>query len=207
MKKILRDIFIQLITVAVGVYLGIVASDWKQDKSDVADQREFLDKLSLEIENNRIELEGALAYHQTIIKDVNNAYSLSEDTLQSNFSEMGSWRLLPGWRGADRPAFQQSVYQSGIIKNTFADLDFDMISRIEETYNFQKEYYTYYQLLVFDPFIGVQTVALSEERELKTETMLNSLDGFNDLVQVDSKLLEHYTNTLDSIASYSQSSN
>ncbi|MEM9831218.1 MAG: hypothetical protein AAF944_11315 [Bacteroidota bacterium] len=123
MKIILRDIFIQLVTVAIGVYLGIVASDWKQDKSDLADQQEFLEKLSLEIVDNKNELERASTYHQMIIKAVDNAYLLSEDTLQAGFFASGGWqRLLPGWKRAERPVFEQSVYESGIIKNTFADL-------------------------------------------------------------------------------------
>lgn len=147
-----------------------------------------------------------MVYHQTIDEAVDKAYLLPEDTLQAGFYESGGWRLLPGWYGAEQPVFEQSVYQSGIIKNTFADLDFDIISRIEQTYNFQEEYNTYYNFLIYDPFFEVQKVALSEGQELKTETMLNSLEGFSDLINIDSRLIKHYTSTLDSIASYAQSS-
>jgi hypothetical protein len=43
----------QLIPVAVGVYLGIVASDWNTERKQKATQKEFLNNLYLEMLSNK----------------------------------------------------------------------------------------------------------------------------------------------------------
>lgn len=65
-KNYVLQMLNQFIPIVLGVYVGILASNWNSNRVRIAEQKEFLNNLDLEIQSNRSKLEEALSYRQTI---------------------------------------------------------------------------------------------------------------------------------------------
>ena len=195
MKKYAIEAVLQLITVAVGVFLGVVASDWREERNQRAQQEEFLANLYQEISANRKKMEGTLAYHTMIIETSDRQLKeLSQDILEKGFFEAGQWNLIPGWRGIENPILESAVYESGIIRNTFSDLDFTLISRVAQVYNFQKEYRNWYQMLIYD-----QMTETLKKDDATTSEVLSMISDWSDITNIDRGMLDLYDSAMVNI--------
>lgn len=85
-KNYLLQMLNQFIPVALGVYLGIVLSNWNVESVQLAEQKEFVNNLYLEIQANKIKLEEASSYRQTIFLSAKKVrQELDQKIMQANF--------------------------------------------------------------------------------------------------------------------------
>ena len=140
-------------------------------------------------------MEGTLAYHTMIIETSDRQLKeLSQDTLKKGFIEAGRWNLIPGWKGIENPILESAVYESGIIRNTFSDLDFTLISRVAQVYNFQKEYRNWYQMLIYD-----QVTETLKKDDATTAEVLNMISDWSDITNIDRGMLDLYDSAMVNI--------
>ena len=180
----------QFIPVILGVYLGIVASNWNESRVKRAEQQEFISNLRQELEANKSKIESTLTYRQSILSESRQlASNLSSDILDTNFWSTGGFSLIPGWQGANIPTLERSVYQTGLATNLMTGLKFDVINTIARTYNYQDSYNSIAQKLVLDKIINL-------EDEIKTRQVLNKFEAWYDVVITEEALMEQYNNAL-----------
>jgi hypothetical protein len=183
--KHLLIMFGQLIPVAVGVYLGIVASDWNTERKQRAAQKEFLNNIQLELLSNKLKLEKSVLYHASIVATADSLQKvLSPEVLNQRFWSAGGWKLIENWKGVEVPTLENSVYQSGIIGNTLAGLDFKTINKIAQVYNYQDEYKPLAQKLFTDKIVN-----LNDE---STYYVLGNFGWLHSLVISEKELLHQY---------------
>ncbi len=184
----------QLIPVAIGVFLGIIASEWNSARKQRAAQKEFLQNLSLEIESNKKKIQQSMAYHKIIKQDADSVKKvLSKEVLSNGFWASGGWRLIPHWRGTQVPALQSSVYQTGIIGNTLSGLDFTTINSIAQTYNQQDEY-----KLISSKLFREKIWNLNKET---TDELLGQFGWLHDVIYNEQILIQEYERSLKHIQS------
>jgi hypothetical protein len=175
----------QLIPVAVGVYLGIVASDWNTERKQKAAQKEFLNNVQLELLSNKLKLEKAVIYHASIVATADSLKkSLSQETLNKGFWSAGGWQLLDNWQGVEVPTLENSVYQTGIISNTLLGLDFKTINTIAQVYRYQDEYKPLAQKLFTDKIVNL--------KDESTYYVLGNFGWLQSLVVSEKELLHQY---------------
>lgn len=147
MKQI-KELFFQLIPVAVGVYLGILAGNCNENRMHQNQQNELLKNISLELKSNKEKLDVAYAYHIKIGDIADSILNNSpKEKLEQRFFENEGFFGIPGWRGVMIPPLEQSVFDSGIISNLMSGMDFKSLNKISKTYNQQKQYKEYCQVI------------------------------------------------------------
>ncbi|WP_378410968.1 hypothetical protein [Rhodocytophaga aerolata] len=178
--------FAQLIPVAVGVYLGIVASDWNAEQKQRAAQKEFLNNLHLELLSNKMKVEKAVAYHAAAVANAENLQkSLNQETLNKGFWAAGGWGLLQNWQGVQVPTLESSVYQTGIIGNTLSGLDFKTINTIAQVYNYQADYKPLSEKLFTDKIVNL-------EGDESASYVLGNFGWLKSFVEIEKELLYQY---------------
>jgi hypothetical protein len=186
MKKPELQMLGELVLVAAGVYLGIVASDWNDGRKEAARQRDFLRTLSQEIAANEQKLQSSLAYRKQVLLVARRLRAtLRRDTLNAPFWSVGGFRLLNGWRGVAVPSLENSVYQSGLISNTLAGLDFPTINAIAQVYTLQEEYKVWTRALIIDKIVTV-------EGSVTTGQVLSKLEFWSDIINYEEELIKKH---------------
>lgn len=182
----------QLIPVAIGVYLGIVASDWNTDRKQRATQKEFLTNLYLEMLTNKQKLEKAAAYHASIVASADSVRkSLNREVLNKSFWSAGGWRLVKNWQGVQVPTLVGSVYQTGIISNTLLGLDFKTVNTIAQTYNLQQELKDHSHRLFLNKIGNINNET--------TADVLGNFGWLGDLVFYEKELINEYTKSMKQV--------
>ncbi|MEQ9441961.1 MAG: hypothetical protein RIG62_23170 [Cyclobacteriaceae bacterium] len=180
----------QLIPVALGVYLGIIASNWNDQRNQAALQQVFLQNLYLELSANQQKLKEASSYHEAMFQLSSTLLDhYSADTLQQGFWSLGGWRLLPGWEGLKIPTLESSVYETGTLQNTLLGLDFATINTIAQVYNLQGEYLAWANKLIFDRITTIKGNATTREA-------INNLQQWYDVTQKGQTLEKDYERLL-----------
>ncbi len=176
----------ELLLVAVGVYLGIVSSNYNEERKEVRRQGEFLQTLALEIAANKQKLQRALAYREKIFSTTTLLRKrLPPDTLRARFWAVGGFQLIEGWQGVTIPSLEKSVYESGLITNTLSGLDFKTINAIAQVYSSQEEYKELARLFITDKIIGM-------DEEITTQQMLNTMQWWWDVISIERDLSKKY---------------
>lgn len=183
----------QFIPVVLGVYIGIVASNWNENRVKKAEQDEFLKNLTLEIQANKSKLEESAAYRELIfLSGEKRRKELEPNVLTAGFWSAGGWNIVPGWEGLKIPTLENSVHQSGIMTNALSGLDFKLINTIARSYNHQEEYKVYAQKLILDNLTQL-------EGQVKTIEVLNKLGVWHDVMNMEQDLLKQYDQTLEEL--------
>lgn len=180
----------QFIPVVLGVYIGIVASNWNANRVRRIEQEEFLTNLKLEIHTNREKLIESLAYQNAILTTARKVGNeLDDEILQSPFWKVGHFTLLPGWEGLKIPTLESAVQHSGIMTNALSGLDFSTINAISRSYNHQEEYKLYAQKLIFDNLTQL-------DNHVTTSEVFNKLEIWQDVINTANAQIREYENTL-----------
>lgn len=176
----------ELVLVAVGVYAGIVASNYNEERKETRRQREFLQTLALEIAANEHKLQQALAYREKILTASNRLREgLSQDTLKARFWSVGGFQLLKHWQGVYIPPLEKSVYESGLISNTLSGLDFPTIHAIAQVYTYQDEYKEWTRMLITDKIVPMS-------QDVTTQQVLANLQPWADIMHTEKELIKKY---------------
>lgn len=192
-KNYLWNLFNQFIPVVLGVYIGIVASNWNENRLKKAEQTEFMKNLALEIQANKSKLEEVLTYQEAILISARKArQELDPNILESQFWSVGHWNLLPGWEGLRIPTLENSVQQTGITTNALSGLDFKIINTIARTYNYQEDYKVYSKRLIFDNLTQLSS-------EAKTAEVLAKLESWQDVINQEHSLIKYYDTALEEL--------
>jgi hypothetical protein len=193
-KNYLLQMLNQFIPVVLGVYLGIVASNWNENRVKKAEQNEFIQNLTLEIQANKSKLEEALAYRQNMFltgKKIRK--ELGQQKMEAKFWSVGGWNLVPEWEGLQIPTLENSVHQTGITTNALSGLEFKIINSISSAYNYQEDYKIWTHKLIFDNITQISS-------ETKTEEALNKLEAWNDVIHMEQVLIKQYDQTLEELS-------
>lgn len=141
MKKFFKETLSQLIPVAIGVYIGILAGNWNQNRIENNNKKEFLTNVILEMKQNQKMLSEASIYHENLRISINSLDSiLTKDQLVNPMFAQNGFDMIPGWKGTKIPALENSIYEAGMISNVMSGMDFKTINNISKIYNFQKSY-------------------------------------------------------------------
>ncbi|KEO75216.1 hypothetical protein EL17_06025 [Anditalea andensis] len=184
----------QFIPVVLGVYIGIVASNWNENRVRKQEQEEFITNLILEIETNKEKLVEIKAYQEAILTSARKAGSeLDDQLLEAPFWKVGHWKLINGWEGLKIPTLENAVQQSGIMTNALSGLDFTTIHLIARSYNHQEEYKIYAQKLIFDNLTQIDNAT-------KTIEVINKLEVWQDMINLANAQIQEYDKTLENLS-------
>ena len=127
-KRIMREIVLQIIPVMIGVYLGFVVSDWADARKRDGQARLFVESIRSEIESNREILNLVRDYH-LMLRDSSQAYASGQGGGKPRFFE-----------GTRMMKLGNSAYQTGIQTGIINELPLGKIQALNTLYTFQNDY-------------------------------------------------------------------
>jgi hypothetical protein len=139
--KTLKNILLQFIPVALGVFIGVWASNWNEDRKHKKTQQLVIENIVKELESNKRKIQFSIQAHENLrasLDTIDQAFSI-KDRDKSIFG-LGGFTVVPGWTGVKIASLSNSIYESGLISNAFSDVPFDLIHRINSIYNYQESY-------------------------------------------------------------------
>ncbi|UZR96156.1 hypothetical protein [Chondrinema litorale] len=145
MKKKLGDIFIQIIPVMIGVYLGFLVTDWADGNKRNSQMKSLVDNIVLEIENNLQKVKYVNEYHKTLL-DSSQFYSNPQNT-----TVIGNGKLQgkPSFfKGTQIINLTSSAYNTGIQTGIINELPIEKIQALNQLYTFQETYNEYGKMLM-----------------------------------------------------------
>ncbi|MCK0108077.1 hypothetical protein MWU58_02100 [Flavobacteriaceae bacterium S0825] len=140
MKKKLKisEYFIQLILVVLGVFLGILASEWNAAKNLENNQKEVLKNIKTEIESNLEIVKSAQQNRTKFNKSLDSLYPLlTEDILKENLFDRNFYERFPNWRGIGDGQVSNAMFEMAKFSNMLSSMDIDIVSQLSKTYAVQ----------------------------------------------------------------------
>ncbi|WP_223032517.1 hypothetical protein [Hanstruepera marina] len=132
------EYFIQLVLVVVGVFLGILASEWNASNNLKSNQREVLNNIKLEVQANLETVKRAQKNRIKFNKSLDSLYPLLTDEIvneplfDKNFNER-----FPNWRGVGDGQLSSAMFEMAKYSNLLSSMDIEIASQLSKTYTVQ----------------------------------------------------------------------
>lgn len=85
MKRFFKDVLLQIIPVAIGVYLGFFVSNWAEERKANKEASRYIENLIAEVTLNRSKIEALAPYHK-MLRDSSYQFSqIAKDNDKPNF--------------------------------------------------------------------------------------------------------------------------
>jgi hypothetical protein len=120
---------LQVVLIAVGVFLGLAGEEWREDRENRRLADETLRRFRTEILANRAAIAKVMDYHLARLKELDAYFAApieTRHTVQLNFQD-----LQP-------PAFEQSVWEVAVATGALSYIDADLTAAIASTYGYQR---------------------------------------------------------------------
>lgn len=189
MSKV-KELLLQSLLIFLSVFLGIVASNWNEEKKEKNKTDIFLNNYKQEIEHNKKLLEQSAIYHKKLSGLTDSLFE--EATRKSpglTIGEFGPLNAVKGWKGLGIGSLEQSVYESAVVGGIFEHLSMDVLTRISKLNAIQKEY------IRFTQSISDRLLAMGTTTQLVDFYIIIDILG-NDLRYLEEKIVDIQSETL-----------
>jgi hypothetical protein len=169
---------VQTIPVIIGVYLGLIANEFSQNRKEKQRTIIMKERLLDEIDTNHDYLSKVINYHKFLV-DTSNAM-----LYQYNFD---NWQKPTFWEGFKTKRLNESAYQATLLTGTLANFEIDELEVISEIYTEQVNY---------NEFISHSISNLSNKNLSDKEGLREILAFINssatDIYYLEKGLIEYY---------------
>jgi len=139
----ISEYFIQLILVIVGVFFGLLASEWNASKNLEKSQNEILLNIKEEISENLNTIQRADSNRRRFNKSLDSLDKiLTKSDKDELFFDKNFQERLPNWRGIGGGELSNAMYEMTKYSNVLATLDIDIAKQLTKTYNYQNSHNT-----------------------------------------------------------------
>lgn len=139
----ISEYFIQLILVIVGVFFGLLASEWNASKNLEKSQKEILLNIKEEISENLNTIQRADSNRRRFNKSLDSLDKiLTKSDKDELFFDKNFQERLPNWRGIGGGELSNAMYEMTKYSNVLATLDIDIAKQLTKTYNYQNSHNT-----------------------------------------------------------------
>ena len=182
-KQDIWYLFLQIIPVMIGVYLGFWLSE-RGVKSHTDEQVQKLETLIIdELKSNQEMVTAKLGYHE-MLRDTLRVFVNSEITLDRS-------RLYKTFNGLQPPLLKEACYQSGIQTGLLTNFDLDIVALLNEIMAEQKSLNKY-----TDSAIAALLSTGSFDDEGFNTMLERVLLNLNDMTSFEVSLIKKYNTTL-----------
>ncbi len=138
-KSKILEYFIQLLIVIIGVFLGMLVTDWNSDQKMARDRAALLKSIKSEIEANKASIEGNWANRRPFFKSLDSLYNhLNKEIRRERFLDRGWGERLPNWQGFGSGKLSNSMFETAKYSNVLPGMDLKLLQQLSKTYNLQQ---------------------------------------------------------------------
>ena len=128
LKKILYEVIVLVFPVMLGVYLGLLANNWSEEKAEQQQTEKVLTNIYHELEYNEVVTQESSLYFKQLRDSI--FYLENKNSLPSNFSF---------WKGLNPPLLKDASFQSASISGVLSRLDIDLLEQLTSVYKLQSD--------------------------------------------------------------------
>ncbi len=140
-KERLIDYLLQLVMVILGVFLGMMASNWNSSRSLEKDKHNILLGIKSEIQTNLDYLETRkkldISPFFKSLDSLSKALESQPDILEEPFKNKTFLERIPNFPGLGQPGLDEAMFEAAIYSNMLSNFDIDLLKQLTRTYNFQ----------------------------------------------------------------------
>lgn len=138
-KSKVSEYLIQLFLVVLGVFLGILASEWKSAKDLENNRKEVLKNIKIEIESNLKIVKSAHQNRVKFNKSLDSLYPLlTKEILKENLFDRTFNERFPNWKGIGDGQVSKAMFEMAKFSNMLSSMDIDIASQLSKTYAVQE---------------------------------------------------------------------
>lgn len=140
-KHQLFDYLLQLLMVILGVFLGMMASEWSSDRSREEDKNNLLTGLKHEISDNlqylKSRKEHDLIPFFNSLDSLTNTLEGQPEILDEPFRDEPFLNRIPNFPSLGRPKLDDAMYDAAKYSNMLANFDVEVLQQLTKVYNLQ----------------------------------------------------------------------
>lgn len=140
-KEKISDYLLQLIMVILGVFLGMMASDWNASKSTEKNKKNLLLGLKSEINNNlkylKSRKESDLTVFFNSLDSLSKSLKSNPEKLKEPFKNQTFTERVPNFPGLGRPQLDDAMFEATKYSNMLSNFDIELLKQLTKTYNLQ----------------------------------------------------------------------
>ncbi len=189
MKKQLFNLFLQIIPVMIGVYLGFAVTNWGEQRNRAKETKTFVKIIEQELDVNKNKIEQVIDYHR-MLRDSARHY------LETGKRFKGQPEFFEGIRTQN---LLLSAYDTGIQTGILNELELTKIQRLNLTYGSLKSYNQFAQTIL-STLINLE---FNNSIDSQNKVMQFIALSMTDLVIKEEKILKGYALTKQEVFSSS----
>lgn len=183
MKSKFSAILLEIIPVAIGVFLGFLVSNWADNRTNYQKTQNLKENITAEVISNKHRIEKVIDYHKTL-RDSSVYYANNRITREPRF-----------FQGINTAFLLKSAFETGIQTGLINGFPIDLIQEANDVYNIQNEYSDFKSLLL-SSILSIDV--MGEEKEKRRFFTILAL-AMTDVVIHEEMLLEKYETLLEKL--------
>lgn len=136
-----REYLAQLIIVMLGVFLGILASEWNSDRKLKKHRQDVLLSIRREIELNKEVLQTNLGKMQPFYTAMDSLFRnglITEDLQAERFQDRPFYERLPNWQGMGADQLSSAMFEAAKFSNVLPGMQIPLLEQLSRTYSKQQ---------------------------------------------------------------------
>ena len=178
MKDKIGDLIIQIISVMIGVFLGLIISNWSSAKKDKRKAEVLVENIKNEIEYNKSNVQNVIDYHKTLRDSAR--YHLNENKFKLERPKY--------FRGINTVILNSSAFETGLQTGLMTEISVERIQLLNDIYSKQKSYQEYSNFVLS----GLITMDYDQDEILYRKILMLLSVSMTDIVIKEEQLLESY---------------
>lgn len=153
-KKAIYNIFMLIMPVMLGVYLGLLANNWNEARKEDKLTQKMLTSLVQEVLYNQEIVEESIAYF----------YELRDSIYYTNDKDSINPSEYSFWKGLNPPLLKSASFESATISGGLTNIDLDLLEQLSTTYNQQEDLKNQTETYLFSVINKIGTKELDNRR-------------------------------------------
>ena len=138
-KEKLIEYFAELLIIMVGVFLGMLITDWNAQRKLNTNRNEVLKSISRELQSNKEQIQNMLESRSRFSKSYDSLMvQLTSDDMDEAFMAKPFNERLPNWRGIGDYSPDQSMFDAAKYSNVLIGMDISVLEHLTKIYRKQE---------------------------------------------------------------------
>ena len=136
-KNIIKYL-IEFLIVAFGVFLGIYASEWENQKKIKESKEKAIENIVRELNQNKENLQNSIEYHELIKTNLDSILrTIPQKIFNEPFYDNKKFKFnsIQSWKGNGFTRFENTAFEVAKMSGTLQNMNIDLIQDISKIYN------------------------------------------------------------------------
>lgn len=176
------NLLIESFSVIFAVLLALFVNEWREDISDKRAAADALDKIVIEIKENKSNLENSIDVHKKTISDLKQLVKIAGGNVPDSIFQGYNFELM-----------KKISWEAAVLTDVIHNLDFKLVSKLSGIYA-EQDFYSSLINKMMDRIVFESKYSNNDEL---VSTLKNHQKYFSVLLEIEQQLIAKYTSFLE----------